>query len=44
MACVAMSISIASPNVFERNKIFLPSCDQSARSPKEVNRVMCGGR
>ena len=40
---VARSISIASPNVFERKRILFPSCDQSARSPNDVTRVMCGG-
>src|ERR1035437_9516304 len=44
MVFVARSISIASPKVFERNKIFLPSGDQSARSPNQATCVMCRGK
>src|SRR5215471_14443093 len=35
---------MASPKVLERNRIFLPSCDQSARSPNQVTWVMYGGK
>src|SRR5664280_69324 len=41
---VARSISIASPNILDMKRIAFPSCDQSARSPKVVSRVMWGGR
>src|SRR5262245_4630102 len=44
MRFVARSNSIASPKVLLRNKILLPSCDQSARSPNQVTCVMCDGR
>src|SRR5437763_16867677 len=44
MDLVERSISIASPKVLERNRIRLPSCDQSARAPKLVSRVVCDGR
>src|SRR5262249_55789946 len=30
--------------VFSMKRIFRPSCDQSARSPNRVSRLMCGGR
>src|SRR5256885_1400206 len=44
MRLVASSSSITSPKVFDRNNIFFPSWDQSARSPNHVTCVMCGGK
>src|SRR6266851_2474716 len=44
MTFVARSSSIASPKVFVRKRIFVPSCDQSARSPNHVTCVMCAGK
>jgi len=44
IAIVVKSSSIASPKVFDKNTIRLPSCDQSARSPNQVTWRMCGGK
>src|SRR5687767_1683320 len=40
----ARSISMASPNVLERNSTRLLSSENSARSPNPVSLRMCGGR
>ena len=44
LAPVARSSSIASPKVFDRKRIRVPSCDQSARSPNQLTCRMRGGR
>ena len=44
MTPVARSISMASPNVLERNSTRLLSREKSARSPNPVSFRMCGGR
>ena len=44
MTPVARSISMASPNVLERNSTRLLSSENSARSPNPVSFRMCGGR
>jgi hypothetical protein len=41
---ISKSSSMASPRVFDKKRILFPSCDQSARSPNHVTRLMCGGR
>src|SRR2546423_41376 len=44
MILVWRSISIASPKVLVRKRIFFPSRDQSARSPNHVTWVIWGGK